>query len=146
MKIDSNTHSPGKNGRLARYVCASNGRALGLLISTMQSLLFLLLLVPGDWEQTLQRHAGYGQALADAQDSRNILANRTEATRALVASSDRQRFKARLADAPDAAPPGQTRPLSGPDGHSPHAAPDLAHLAPSTSSAYRARAPPVLII
>ncbi|WP_159949020.1 hypothetical protein [Rhizobium sp. 18065] len=111
----------------------------------MQSLLFLLLLVQGDWGQTLQRHAGHGQALADAQDPSNFLANRTETTRALVASADRQRFKARFADAPDAAPPRQAGTISGRDGHSPHAAPDPGQLAHSIGSAYRARAPPLRI-
>nr|WP_299502694.1 hypothetical protein [uncultured Rhizobium sp.] len=146
MKIASKTHLPERSRRPVRNGCDGDRPALGLFLSALQSLLFILLLVQGDWGQTLQRQASHGQALADVEDPRNALANRTETPRALVASADRQRSKVRLGDAPDATPPSEAQVVSNRDGHSPHAAPDPDHLTETKHSAYRARAPPIQIV
>lgn len=146
MKIASMSHLAERDYRPVRHGCDGDQPALGLFLSALQSLLFILLLVQGDWGQTLQRQASHGQALADVQDPRNALANRTETPRALVASADRQRSKVRVGDTPDATPPSQTQVVTSPHGHSPHAAPDPDHLTETKHSAYRARAPPLPIV
>jgi hypothetical protein len=146
MKTACQTQPFEKDGRLMPPVGTGDRRALAIFVSALQSLVFLLLLLQGDWGQARQNHVGRGQALADAQDTRNLLTTGSETPRALASSADRQRGKARASDAPEATPPCQACQISRPDGHSLHA--DAHQVQPNRleSSAYRARAPPRRVI
>lgn len=146
MKTAYQTQPSEKDCRLMPPLGTGDRRALAIFVSALQSLVFLLLLLQGDWGQARQNHLGRGQALADAQDTRDLLTTGSETPRALAASADRQRGKARPGDAPEATPPCQVSQISRPDGNSRHA--DAHQVQPNRfeSSAYRARAPPRRVI